>query len=335
MNVGRNDPCPCGSGKKYKKCCCLEPKGGVAHGGLQDLTAEIREKLENTEFNSLDEAQSALNQLMAQSNREPVTDFHGLSPQQMSQIINSPYDSPDLVRFHDGGKWADKAPVIRLFSLFVDAIGEKGLKVTATGNLPPVFCRNAALVLWGEERYERRLSIQKIRTEVDFFEMHILRIVAQQAGLIRNYKGKVVLIKKWREKIQAQGVEVVYPVLFKAYVQKFNWAYLDGFDELHFIQRSFLFTFYLLHKYGGELRGLSFYGDILIKAFPQLLEEVSLREYRSQEEGIQLPYFNRTFKHFASFFGLVSYKSQAASLLDRKYEVQKTGLLDQFLSFHV
>ena len=21
MKVGRNDPCPCGSGKKYKKCC--------------------------------------------------------------------------------------------------------------------------------------------------------------------------------------------------------------------------------------------------------------------------------------------------------------------------
>ena len=22
--VGRNDPCPCGSGKKYKKCCALK-----------------------------------------------------------------------------------------------------------------------------------------------------------------------------------------------------------------------------------------------------------------------------------------------------------------------
>lgn len=22
--VGRNDPCPCGSGKKYKKCCLLQ-----------------------------------------------------------------------------------------------------------------------------------------------------------------------------------------------------------------------------------------------------------------------------------------------------------------------
>jgi hypothetical protein len=26
VRVGRNDPCPCGSGKKYKKCC-LEEQG--------------------------------------------------------------------------------------------------------------------------------------------------------------------------------------------------------------------------------------------------------------------------------------------------------------------
>ena len=26
--VGRNDPCPCGSGKKYKKCCYLKQGGG-------------------------------------------------------------------------------------------------------------------------------------------------------------------------------------------------------------------------------------------------------------------------------------------------------------------
>lgn len=24
INVGRNDPCPCGSGKKYKKCCIIK-----------------------------------------------------------------------------------------------------------------------------------------------------------------------------------------------------------------------------------------------------------------------------------------------------------------------
>lgn len=24
QKIGRNDPCPCGSGKKYKKCCALK-----------------------------------------------------------------------------------------------------------------------------------------------------------------------------------------------------------------------------------------------------------------------------------------------------------------------
>ena len=23
--IGRNEPCPCGSGKKYKKCCIMKP----------------------------------------------------------------------------------------------------------------------------------------------------------------------------------------------------------------------------------------------------------------------------------------------------------------------
>jgi hypothetical protein len=33
MNPGRNDPCPCGSGKKYKKCCL--PKGEEAKRATQ------------------------------------------------------------------------------------------------------------------------------------------------------------------------------------------------------------------------------------------------------------------------------------------------------------
>lgn len=29
MNIGRNDPCPCGSGNKYKRCC-LNRSGGMS-----------------------------------------------------------------------------------------------------------------------------------------------------------------------------------------------------------------------------------------------------------------------------------------------------------------
>ena len=39
MTVGRNDPCPCGSGKKFKKCCAA--KGETTTAGLK---AAIRMK---------------------------------------------------------------------------------------------------------------------------------------------------------------------------------------------------------------------------------------------------------------------------------------------------
>jgi hypothetical protein len=29
MSIGRNAPCPCGSGKKYKKCCFLKPGNNI------------------------------------------------------------------------------------------------------------------------------------------------------------------------------------------------------------------------------------------------------------------------------------------------------------------
>jgi hypothetical protein len=40
-DVGRNDPCPCGSGKKYKKCCALEP--AAASGNATSVAKQIDE----------------------------------------------------------------------------------------------------------------------------------------------------------------------------------------------------------------------------------------------------------------------------------------------------
>lgn len=36
--IGRNDPCPCGSGKKYKSCCMLKEKKHPV--GRQKITAK-------------------------------------------------------------------------------------------------------------------------------------------------------------------------------------------------------------------------------------------------------------------------------------------------------
>jgi len=35
MNAGRNDPCPCGSGKKYKKCCLAKDRKGLSENRIE------------------------------------------------------------------------------------------------------------------------------------------------------------------------------------------------------------------------------------------------------------------------------------------------------------
>jgi len=37
MKIGRNEPCPCGSGKKYKKCCLNKPRAEVALPDYDDF----------------------------------------------------------------------------------------------------------------------------------------------------------------------------------------------------------------------------------------------------------------------------------------------------------
>ncbi len=43
MKIGRNDPCPCGSGKKYKKCCL--GKEGVSVDLLWRRLGEAHDRL--------------------------------------------------------------------------------------------------------------------------------------------------------------------------------------------------------------------------------------------------------------------------------------------------
>ncbi len=41
--TGRNDPCPCGSGKKYKQCCMQKPKATAT--SMMGLKKKISAKL--------------------------------------------------------------------------------------------------------------------------------------------------------------------------------------------------------------------------------------------------------------------------------------------------
>jgi len=176
-------------------------------------------------------------------------------------------------------------------------------------------------------------QIFSLRTEPEFKEMHALRIVAELAGIIRKFKGKFILATRFRKVLSESGPGAVYFELFKAYVQEFNWAYLDGYPELDFPRQSFLFTLYLLQKYGGTTRLQTFYEGIFLKAFPRLLEEVDEIPYMSPDETVRFCFSQRSLADFAVFFGLIEFTPISEDYLNRQYEVKKLPLLDQFITF--
>ncbi|MRR06017.1 MAG: hypothetical protein EG828_03595 [Deltaproteobacteria bacterium] len=336
MKTGRNDPCPCGSELKYKKCCANKQDTGEQPRVTGQIMDELKELLEDQNFVSLDEANAFLRQHMQQRNQAAVDDFHGLTSDQMYRFLNFPFESPNLVSLSSALVRDPQIPILSLFTLLTDAIGDDGLKATATGNLPRSFCRESAKTFLGEEEYQRWSCYGELRSEPEFREMHTTRLVAGLAGLIRKYKGKFILGKEGRKLLAEQGQPGIYPRLFRSFAREYNWAYDDHLAEIPFIQQSFLFSLYLLTKYGGEWRSSIFYEDNFLRAFPNLLSQVQpLGSYYSPEKVARLGYTTRCLERFARFLGLVEIERSGTDRYSEEFRVRKLPLLDHVVQFHL
>lgn len=332
--IGRNEPCPCGSGKKYKKCCLSKDESRPNNTPGAELLANLHQVLGGQEFASMDDAKSFVSGFMEQGNQAPVDDFHGLSPDQMRCVLDAPFSSPQLVNFPECLETQPSAPIVTLFQLLADAIGEQGLKPTAKGNLPQKLCRASALSYWGEETYERNTRYSGINKEEDFFELHVTRLVAGLAGLIRKYKGRFILSRKCRKLLADGGMAAIYPLLFRAFTEQYNWAYGDRNDEINFIQYSFLFSLYLLNRYGDDSRSSVFYEDCFLNAFPMVVNEFEPQPYLTPEQTIRFAYTLRTLVSYADFMGLAKVEPvDREQPFSSEYQVVKLPLLDQAVVF--
>ncbi|MBE9487373.1 MAG: SEC-C domain-containing protein [Chloroflexi bacterium] len=335
MKISRNDPCPCGSGKKYKKCCLGRQQSPAQPDGVAETFAEVRQLLKGKDFDSLEEANAFLSTQMRQRNQAPQKDFDGLSSEQMHRFLHFPFESDGLVVFPERLGEEPTAPIMTLFGLLVEAIGEQGLKPTAKGNLPRNFCREAALSYWGEEVHRERTQYGNINKEEDFFDLRVTRLVAELAGLIRKYRGKFILSRDCRRLLDEQGMAGIFPRLLRTYAQKFNWAYRDGYPDLGFVQQSFLFILYLLHRHGNNWKPHTFYADSFLKAFPRVLDQVPAASYRTPEETVRSCYTHRALECFVGFFGLAEVEKISKERYSYNYRVKKLPLLDAAVCFRV
>jgi hypothetical protein len=302
-NVHHTLPCSCGSGLSFEECC-YRKKSRSAPKPNNESTALLHCALQGTKFASLEEAQQFMQEYMLRHNQTSRIEFAGLSPAEMHRVLDFPFCSPDIAAFAGVLPHEPDSPVTTIFKALAEAIGDNGLKPTAAGNLPQKVVRDIAIAVTGSDTHGMGSLRWRMNREEEYYELQITQLVAELAGLIRMFKGRFTLTKKCRTLLKSRGMAGIWPELFRAYVEKFNWEYRGGYDGLPFIQKSFLFTLYLLWQYGGEERSGNFYTCAFLQAFPAVLDQVEPRTYCSQEEFFSSMYLNTAMTCFAGFFGL-------------------------------
>jgi hypothetical protein len=221
-----------------------------------------------------------------------------------------------------------------LLAQIVEAVGDKGLKLTVRDNLPRNVVRQIASAQMDEQELDEYCGSEKIYKEQDYPDLHITKIVAEFAGLLRLSKGQLTLTRKYHELASRGGMRAIYPVLLRAYVQELNWGYAHVLPEIDAVQQFFAFTLYLLACYGDRWRSSTFYEDKFLNAFPMVINEVEPTEYFSAEEVLRQTYTLRSFVQFGDFMGLVESEDPEHFWIEEQFAVRKTPLLDAVVRFH-
>jgi len=307
----------------------------VVDGPKTSVGAELNAAMANEQFHSLEQAQAFANDFMKERNSRNLSEFHGLSPEQMHHILHAPFSSPTFVTFNDDIRVDNDIPYVQFFEALLIRVGNGNFKPTATGNLPRNFCRSVALAYWGEERYAYETRFGNINSETDFHELHTFRLICEMVGYLRKYRGKYIIGKECKALLKLGGMSALYRGLFKAFVREYNWAFGDRYEPLDMLQHSWLFSLYLLQKHGDDWKPSGFYEDAIINAFPQLLNETEDSEYTTPELTVKRCYRWRVLQHWMVWFGLADVENlEGNSPLSENFRIRKRPVTDSIVTFH-
>ncbi len=283
----------------------------------------------------MDELKKIADNISAQ-NRTPLEDFDGFTPEEMHFMIYYPFSEQCPVKLRDDLdlNTLRQCPTFNIVLDLLRYINQQdALKLTPKGNLQQKVMR---------ELYDKKYlldeliesGISNIRTEQDWMALHIVKTVLKFAGIIRQSKGKLLLVNKWKKKLESNEYCDIYIQFFKYFTTEFNWAYNDGYENEETGQTGFLFLLYLVNKYGKDFRDIHFYTQKYFRAFPMLFFVDNTinddNRYNYAETAINIRFFER----FAERFGLIEIrKNTEKSYFQREIEIKQTTFFVNSLHF--
>ncbi|WP_372739738.1 YecA family protein [Neptunomonas sp.] len=302
MKLGRNDPCHCGSGKKYKRCC-MDSVSKQHAQVFDDVEAMLAM---NPDLN-IDELNAALQHKMQDRNNQPHPDFCGVTPTQMANWLYAPFDELQWVTISTPDDLS-ASPVMRYLALILDeAMEHEGsLKATSKGNLPAKLVKQARELLpeFSVAQFDCNISISEFTgsNEDKFNALHYTRVLADISGIIYRRSGRYHVKKSAQKQYQASGIQAFFKPMLEAAINKYNWGYLDGFEYDVDLRTFWLFMLWRIQSHNSV--------DQLVKevmaAFPDLLLAFPTNDDFSPERNLSVLIESRFIERFLQFWGFVT-----------------------------
>lgn len=332
MKINRNDPCPCGSGKKYKRCC-IDHATNQQQGVFDDIAQVIAM---NPDL-SLDDLNVIAEQRVQQRNNQPIADFCGLSSSQMSNWMYAPFAELDLVTITTPADLS-ASPVMRYLEIILDeAMANEGsFKATSKGNLPAKLVKQTSELLpeFAIAEYQIYPSISEYMgsNEDKFNALHYTRILAEVAGIIYRKSGRYHVKKTAQKQYRNQGLRSFFLPMLEAAVAKYNWSYLDAFEDDIDLRLFWMFLLWRIQSHGSVDQLM----DEVYVAFPPLLQQLPQDEYSTPHRQLDCRIETRFIKRFLEYWGFVTLNPKRYSgetRLPRQASIQP--LLTQTFTFKV
>jgi hypothetical protein len=328
MKTGRNDPCPCGSGKKYKKCCIekkiiafpgavdtkkgsssAEPVDSMEYMGKKNMAShtlgDIKTFLDGQKIESEEHLNQLTQSFMNNHNNSPLEEFLGLTPQQMMKLQTQKFTGRnDLVAFGNPRINRKAIPILNSILSLIE-------KTALVGAFPATVKGNMGLK-FAQEAFEEIYLIDgfsKLRSEEDYIPLLKDRFLLEATGCLIHEGRNFQITRKGMDLAFSDNYDEFYKELLLAYMGEWNWSYNNPFDDLDILQINALFFLYILHIEGSSGLESSRFFSLFRQAFPGFYEDIfpGLDEVYEENirEYIKILFHYKILEEFLNNWGLV------------------------------
>ncbi len=273
-----------------------------------DMPEAIREAVQQVfdsgAYETPEELIGALQKAMVEADDTRHERLFGLTTGEVLDLIGEEWTEPGGVFWMDDALSKEQLAGSRycMSALRFLALAEStgGFKLTPKKKLNRVSVRSLLdSGCFPEVDLAQLLRYSNVINEMDVRPLHIVHLLLLENGLVRHYKGKMVITKNGRRALEEDRAALLQCVMFKTLFREFHLGYLDTLPDYPGVQATIPFILYAIQQ---SAQAPIAAGDLMDKAYtPAVAAEFSDGPY---PRHALLVFYTRVINPLAAF-GLV------------------------------